>query len=198
MEALIVLSIFSRNNKNKTCVMEQGGVEILLDSLKANLEDSSMLYCICRVLRNLAMCERIEVMVGELGGIEQILEILKRYPNHAALQEQASWVLTNVSCDTANKLLVRENGGLEVMVNVMERHIDSSKIQEAITWAIANVTCKSDENIVLIGGSECISLLFSGIQKHKSHDEYLRGALRTLENIATLDSNAEKIGKVTV
>jgi hypothetical protein len=193
------LANLSQNDDNKIIIVEDGGVEILLATLRLVQERSSsptesvIQENTVRTLAYLSFEDSSKARIMSAGAGPDLVALLTA-PNSTVL-ENAVLALGNLASLQINKQLIANDGAIPLLIDLLRQHAEAIESDEPTTktewvlkcstYALANLLSKNDATKVLVhrhgGVPILVKLLSSNIE---AVQECSAWALASLAHVA--------------
>ena len=157
---LHLMTILSRRADNRACFASEGGIGVVLQSMRVHPTDASIQQQGCAALWNLVVkSAENRVRVASQGGIELLLTALCNFKSQQDLQRLGTGVLDSLSTDGEATMhssgcnvhpsslpctdrccdQLVQCGGVAIVIETVNRFLDDEKILQTACRTLANV-----------------------------------------------------------
>ncbi|KYQ91052.1 aardvark [Tieghemostelium lacteum] len=183
------LGVYSNNNYLE--VVEQGGIQLILQAMKNHLYNPGVQYNTSFVLRNLARNDVSESRVAQEGGIQAIATAMRNHPNHIGIQTQGCGALRNLGCNDSNKILSAREGGISLILKAMKIFSSHPDLQLNGCGALRNLA-RNEDNKNMISKQGGIQLVLQAMTNHQDDPDVQDEGCAALINLAYQDETNEE------
>lgn len=180
--SLQALRYMCRVAANKASVISSGGMEKIVEAMKARPTNAVVQEMACACLVNLASTEENQRRVGACGAPEMITAAIKNHRLNESVVWAALAALRNVTILDVNQRSVGEMNGIKVVANCLGAHRGSAKINEMGAGALRNLAVDEEnrKRMVMQGG---VSALAVALNAHKDVEGVQAAGLGALNNL---------------
>eukprot|EP00047_Mylnosiga_fluctuans_P004158 m.232969 g.232969 ORF g.232969 m.232969 type:complete len:1115 (+) comp12442_c0_seq1:360-3704(+) len=140
--ACIALGNIANMPDNAALVAKVGGVELVLNSMRAFLNNATVQEEGCLALRNLTRGVNVAV-VGAAGGIAVVLAAMEAHKNNSRVQGEGCRALGLMARDTHNLGILMSLSGVQAIVSAMRAFKYDSSVQCRACWALLAIATQS-------------------------------------------------------
>ena len=160
-----------------------GGIEAVVEAMKAHLSNPDVQHQGCGALGNIAVNADNNVLVAKAGGIGAVVEAMKAHPSIADVQHRGCGALMSIAGNADNEVLVARAGGIEAVVGAMKAHPSNADVQWDGLGALVNIgwsSTKICQCIVNAGGKDMVMQAQSLHHSHSGVQEKCKELLQKL------------------
>ncbi|CAI5458272.1 unnamed protein product [Closterium sp. Yama58-4] len=145
----------SKTFSNARTVAEAGAVDVLLGAAAAFSSDLTVLPCVLRALKAIAVNEDICRSIASLAGVPLVLAHLRAaLASHcSALAAPSAALLAQLAGSDANKVLIVETGCIPVLVEAVKAFVDDGAVLQELLACLAAVTLRSPAHAAAVVGA---------------------------------------------
>jgi hypothetical protein len=184
-------------NSNKMAIVNAGGIDVLVDTLRVHRSNAPVLELACKALASLAKKdEDIKAAIADAGGVQAAAEALREHPECPEVQEHGCRLMRNLAAKVSeNKVLIVEHGGIEVVLCAMKTHPGLVRVQEEGSRALANLAAANAANQMSIAAKGGIEVLVAAMALHVADAHLQKAGCQALGNLACDEANKVAIAK---
>ncbi|KAL9184543.1 hypothetical protein ACHAXT_012513 [Thalassiosira profunda] len=164
-------------------------IELAVNAMSQNVENSGLQEHGCAVLANLAVHDPARRRIRDCGGCDTVVVSMVVNPLDAGVQCQALVALRNLCVkDDENKVLLANAGAIDVVVQAMQNHRDDAQVQARGSWALGIIGMNED-NKLYIGENGGVDVIVRSMWVHPDDVEVQEKACRTLWTLSVPPRN---------
>ncbi|XP_021561991.1 armadillo repeat-containing protein 6 isoform X2 [Carlito syrichta] len=144
----------------KMIVLENRGLKVLIEAIKAFLDNPGVLSELCCTLSRLAVRNEFCQEVVDLGGLDVLVTLLADSRDHQDLVKQVLSALRAIAGNDDVKDAIVRAGGTESIVAAMTQHLTSPQVCEQSCAALCVLALRKPDNsrIIVEGGGALAAL----------------------------------------
>lgn len=184
-------SHLSIEGETRMVICEQGGLALIVTSLKSHHDDEELAEYACSALLNLTSDSPPQAIEGT-DIVDKIVQLLEQYPRNPSIRRNCLGILQNISMKGPDaKSSIARSGGLDAVVQTISQQTDPPDVLErAFTtlWSLA-VLGENRGRILASGGIDHAILTMLSFVEYEGVQQQACGCLCTL----AMDQLARKV-----
>lgn len=185
VSALKMLRNLTQASGNRETIFESGGMQAVIETMRARSDDARCNSHGALVLSNLAFgSQEIKESVGEFGGIAAISEAMLEHNDYQPMQARGSLALRNLCYGSEINQEVAGSSGVAVtLLKAIEGYMEDREVAHQSCIALANMSNINEKNrsrITEAGGAKIILEL---LKKFKSSATVNDDCISIIRNI---------------
>lgn len=183
--ARILASCAYTSAESKIMVGQQGGVEMLLDSMQRFVAEPGCVVSGLVALTNVSSQDENHLQPHLMAGIPFVLSLLERYPQQTDICELVCFVLRNLSASKPNTAAIVEH--VDPLVAALAAHTDNAHIASGACAVLLNIAIAKDQCAALCQ-RPVVRALARAAARHAGSADICQDAVAALANIAAVDA----------
>jgi hypothetical protein len=145
-----------------------GGIDAIVDSMKAHPSDSTLQQRCCMALQTLTCDIRVNQWItGRALGIEAILNALRSFPEEASVLFHGCAALCNVCADEPdNRSRSADSGALELTISLLKGNVSQSDFVEHGLLFLRNMVTEDKAAQLRIGNEDGVHVVLGCLSEH--------------------------------
>ncbi|XP_078280368.1 armadillo repeat-containing protein 6 [Rhinoraja longicauda] len=164
-------------------VMENNGLQIIVDAAKVFAENPTVLRELCSTLSKLAVRNEFCQEIVDLGGLNFMVALLADCIDHRELVKQVLGALRAIAGNDEVKDAIVNTGGTDLIVLAMNRHMGSPQVCEMGCAALGMFALRKPENCRVIMEDGGALLALQAMKSHPSELNVQKQACMLLRNL---------------
>jgi hypothetical protein len=190
------LATLGLNGKNLNAIVENGGIEAIIEAIRQNPNNRNLLLILLTLLERISRQDQYKERIAVAGGVQVVLDIaMALHIDHEQITLKSLSILANLALNNEPNIdRIMDGGGVKHIEAAMNQWETVPRPLENSMCALSNLMHGSDENKLIIGktcGDEIVRI----VAKHHQDINLFKMALRALGNLSFCDENIEYIAK---
>ncbi|KAJ3276087.1 hypothetical protein HDV01_006257 [Terramyces sp. JEL0728] len=181
-----LVRIFSRLDEFATRIGEKGGIQLIMQAMKA-FPFSMQLQINCSAcLANLASIEGNREIMLDIGCIKYVLDNMSKFMKDPAVQAEICATLANLACHKVNAKYIIENNGCMLILKAMRLHLKHVDLQIQAFHAFSSLgkTC-----LHILDREDFLGLSIKSLTNHHQNVDLASACWHALGSLANSGMN---------
>eukprot|EP01134_Creolimax_fragrantissima_P006089 CFRG6089T1 len=172
--------------ENRQIVEQEGGISLILTTMKNKPDSLEVQKWGCGALQNLACNVNCTIKLIQAGVIQIALRAMTAFPHDSIVQNYGLGVMRNLSFMKEHRVEVARTGSIQLALDAMKAHPSSLEVQSSACSFIFNVIIEIESNkMMLLECSGVLDLFFEAITRHFSDFRFVDKCNVLLDQLAT-------------